>query len=208
MSPELRKIEEILYEIGYILIDAKANFQYCYFLNVPGSIEREQYLGNSYEFRFIRYNHWKMCIIDLSKLYDKKTDAFRLVRLFEEIKKSLDKGILKFDYSFLDDWENKLNTYKDLIDKIKIRRDKFYAHTAQDREKYDFISKIEFEEIRKIIDFTEKIIKDIFHKVLDTEYLIRDLHFKKERFTKIIDVLVIEKAVRIKKLTDNIVNRK
>ena len=80
------EIKNDIWNIWQILITAKDSFQYSFYLHKPDTEEEQDYLNHSPDFIFIRHILWRMCIIELSKLFSNSKDRDRF-NIFHFIKK-------------------------------------------------------------------------------------------------------------------------
>jgi len=124
---------------------------------------------NNNENYYILIAHQDEIILHLARIIDRHKDAKSLYDLLELIKMNpylfRDKDN-EFVKEFINNCKLELNKYNELIKKIRILRDKKYAHLDRiyvyNKEKLYKSNSIKFEEIKNLIDVIRKILDDIF----------------------------------------------
>ncbi|KOP38878.1 MULTISPECIES: hypothetical protein [unclassified Flavobacterium] len=199
----MTKKEEIQTEINkiwLILVNAKECFHYSYYLHKPSTLEEQNYVDESVDFIFIRGILWKMAVTELSKLFSSKnSDRSSIIRFIEKFEKDGYFGSQKIDNKTVEEWKSDIENNKETINEIVTLRDKAYSHTDPNYNEYNL--EITFEETEKLIDIAEKVITDIFYKVLNSGAHFDNGRFEKENFD-ILKILAEDK----KKYIENLIN--
>ena len=179
----MTKKEEIhkeIWNIWQLQLEVKHCFEYSYYLHKPETIEEENYLKTSQDFRYIRLILWKMAVIELAKLF-KETDRFSIIRFIKKLKKDGYYGDLGVDSDVINNWQKSIEENKSSIETIIKLRDKLYAHTDSAKEKYLYES-ISFEQTKKLIEIVESVISEIYSVVLDSYADLSSPIFERKRF--------------------------
>ncbi len=189
-------------KIRHIMQAAKESFYYSYYLHKPDSEDENNYLNSSNHFRFLRIALWKLTVIELAKLFNKKDsqDKFNLNKLLNNLKSSGHFRTLNFDQSKIASWEESLKSNDLIIQEIINLRNKVYSHTDRNSETY-INSDITFEQTELLIKLCEEIIVSIYAEVFDTHASMNFVYFNKS-FKRITEILSEEKKNRINKMID------
>lgn len=194
------EIQNEITKIWLILVNAKECFYYSYYLHKPSTLEEQNYIDESVEFIFIRGILWKMAVTELSKLFSSKSsDRYSIIRFIEKCKKDGYFGNQGIDNATFEGWKSEIENNRVTIKEIVTLRDKAYSHTDSNYNEYN--SEITFEQTEKLIDISEKVITDIFYKVLNSGAHFDNGRFEKENFD-IIKILAKDK----KKDIENLIN--
>ena len=191
-------LHEEISEIWNILIFIKENYAYSRYLHKPRTQEELEYINGSSDFQYFRHILWRMCIIDLSKLFSNKpNERFDLKHLLNKLKYSGHYRMLQFDTKFIDKWEGEIELRGHTIKKILKLRDKVYAHS--DGKMIADTVVLNFEEIEPLINLVEDIIRQISSKVFETYTDIDYLYFNEKKFN-MVSILAKERENRLNKL--------
>jgi len=162
----MNKLEELKKEswrIVEIYLNAKENFNYCYYLHKPDTKEEADYLNVDRDLKFIRHSLWRLSIIELAKLFSdrKSTDKFNLLYFLSKLKPEGHYDSFKIDSFKIAEWESLIFTREGLINDIVTLRDKIYAHTDPDKDDYRNIE-IYFTQIEELFNLVEIILKEVY----------------------------------------------
>ncbi len=201
------EIKNEVWQIWQILLIAKECFQYSLYLHKPSTQEEQNYLRHSQDFGFIRQILWRMSVIELSKLFcdSKDRDRFNIFHFINKLKKGGHFGDMGISKTTIAKWENQIAINKDTITQILTLRDKVYAHTDANGEKYTK-GDLTFQQTEKLIQIIENVIQEIYSTVFQTHAIMDTPIFEKERFN-IIKILASEQDRRIKELQENFTKR-
>lgn len=191
----MNKKEEIRNEITkiwLILVNAKECFHYSFYLHKPSTLEEQDYLDESVDFIFIRGILWKMAITELSKLFSSKnSDRYNIMHFIGKCKKDGHFKNQGIDDTTIKEWISEIEKNEEIINEVVTLRDKAYSHTDSNHNEYNI--KITFEHTEKLINIAEKVITDIFYKVLNSKVHFDNGRFKKDNFD-IIKILAEKKS--------------
>jgi hypothetical protein len=190
----------VVWAIWQIFIVCNECYDYAHYFHEPNTTKEIIYIERSKDFRFFRQILWQMTIIELSKLFcsSSQRDRYNLFHLINRLEKNAYYGKLSFDTQTLSKWKIILNKNQGLIENILILRDKFYAHSDPQNEKYSGRI-ITFKEIKGLLLFVEEVIKEIYHQIFHSEAHIDNLFFDKNNFD-LINLLIGEKSRKIDEL--------
>lgn len=168
----MRGLDELRNEtwrITEIYLNAKENFNYCYYLHKPGTKAEAEYLKVDRNLKFIRHSLWRLSIIELAKLFSdrKSTDKFNLLHFLSKLKPDGQYKHFKIDPLKIAEWESQVFTNEKLIRKVIILRDKIYAHTDRDKDDYKKIV-IYFKQIEELFEIVETVLKEVYLIALST----------------------------------------
>ena len=202
-----------LYSIWNILIMAKECYSYSLYLYKPVTSEEREYLNKSSEFNFIRHILWRMAIIELSKLYsgqlemngEKERDRFNIQKLIRKLKVNGEFKSIGVDTQKITHWESLFRINKTTIERVIQLRDKVYAHTDANKNKF-IANDIDFEDVKILIDIIEEILHDIFTTVFDTQLILDSPIFDNKGF-KAIKILAEAEVKRKKDLYDEVIQK-
>jgi hypothetical protein len=164
MSPR-KQLQDQLWRITEIYLNAKENFNYCYYLHRPDTKEEAEYIAIDRSLLFIRHSLWRLTIIELSKLYSsKENDKFNLHKLVNRFSEEGFCSKLGIDFSDVLIWESQIISKGVAIENVNTLRDKIYAHTDPNKDSYKTID-LFFHDIETLLEIAASIIKDINLKV-------------------------------------------
>lgn len=191
------EIKQEIWGIWEILILARECFAYSNYFYNPDTKEESEYLSFSQDFDFIRHVLWRMTIIELSKLFSSssKRDRFNLSHFISKLKKSGQFSKAGIKDLTIDNWETELSNNKRTISDILTLRDKMYAHSDFKKDDYNTVQ-ITFQEVEKLINIIENLIKEIHLTVLGADTEMATIIFDKQNFN-IIKILADEKRKAI-----------
>lgn len=205
----MTKKEEILYEkLKYIVqinALAKEYFLYSEYLLNPETDNEREYIGKSSHFVFIRQVFWRTSIIEISKLFrlskGKDRDKYNLNDFIQSLLHNGYHGDCGIEARKVQYWLTILDENKKVIDSLLTLRDSVYAHTDPTKWDNDVakLSTIDYMSLAKLFDFTELVLKDIYHTVFDTYLDTSPFIFDRKNFD-IVKILAEEKNQRIQRL--------
>lgn len=190
-------LESEISNIWKIFINANECFQYSFYLHNPETQEEFDYLINSNDLQYIGHAMWRLTIIELSKLFSgpKSQDRYNIQYLICKLKKDGIFGNIGFSEETIKNWETKIERNQETIKSILKLRNKIYAHTDSEVEKFLNIE-LPFKQIESLLEIVKGIIQDVFFLVFNTEAIVETVGFDKERFD-IIRVLAEAEKNRI-----------
>ena len=114
-----------------IYLQAKQNFQYCYYMYKPETLAERQYTQKDSHLQIIRHSLWQITIIEIVKLFvnNKETQKYNLHKLLNGLKCSGEFKKMNIDETTIQGWETYLRNKEQLIETIETLRNKLYAHT-------------------------------------------------------------------------------
>ena len=195
------ELESEISNIWKIFINANECFHYSFYLHNPNTQEEFDYLINSIDLQYIGHAMWRMTIIELSKLFSgskTRRDRYNIQHLICKLKND---GIFRnigFSNETIKKWETKIERNQETINSILILRDKIYAHTDSEVEKFLDID-LPFKQIQFLLEIVKEIIQDVHFSVFNSEAIVETVVFNKERFG-IIKVLAEAEKNRIQRL--------
>lgn len=199
------EIHKEIWNIWQLQLEVKHCFEYSYYLYKPETKEEEIYLKTTQDFQYIRLILWKMAVIELAKLF-KDNDRFSIIRFINKLKFGAHYGDLGIKPEVINNWEKSIEKNKSSIETIIKLRDKLYAHTDAEKEKYMHES-ISFEQTKKLIEIVESIIIEIYSVVFDSYADLSSPIFERDRFN-IIKVLSKAHEDRLKDFEQYFTERK
>jgi AbiU2 len=87
-------------------------------------------------------------------------------------------------------------TNKKVIEDIMISRDKSYAHTDKDREKYEKTISISIRQVEDILKLVEEIVREIYLTVFESGLHLGTVGFDSRKFD-MVKILVAHRAEAI-----------
>lgn len=184
-------IENDISNIWEILIMAKECLCYSQYMHQPDTKAERNYIDKSTDFQFIRHILWRMCIIEVAKLFSKNagTHHFNIFHFINKFKKSGEYFHYLNDQETTKEWERRIEAMKDVIVDVLKLRNKIYAHTdaGKDLIKTD----VSFADVERLLLIIEDVIREIYSSIFDTFADIDTIHFDKGRF-KMIKILSYE----------------
>lgn len=133
-----------------------------HFHNFKNKEERDFILSSIYsnQVSFIRYSFFRNTIIELAKLYSfSKNDKYSLIHFIRNCKDGY-YSKMNIDRDFLTECDFFLINNENLINRIQAARSNHYAHSSDYNKDIDF--EISFEEIKNLINFSERLINFLF----------------------------------------------
>ncbi|TDN80383.1 hypothetical protein DET49_13224 [Salegentibacter sp. 24] len=191
------EINNNIWEIWKISLNAKRFLKYSFYLHKPDTNEEFEYLKKSRDFKFIADALWRNCVIELSKLFydSKKRDKFNIFHFIKKLEKDVHFRNFKISKTKIDFWYNQIEENRKTIDLITELRDKVYAHTDGPIERIGLDTPT-FEQTEKLIDIIESVITEIYSSVFDSHAMMNSPNLELNP-SKIIKILAAEKKARI-----------
>ncbi len=155
------EIEKTLTELCQTVTEADYNYQVWWIYREQES--RAYYFGvlDEYSnfFSVSTYAHFLALIISYYKLYEKRTDTENIPRLIKQFNE-----LVESEDEYLND---KLNEADAIWIKVKMLRNKVYAHKCKDNNYEDIFKKIGItpEELRRLTKISLKILNYVSDKV-------------------------------------------
>lgn len=198
---ELRQEIQIIWEI---LTLAKECYSYSNYIRNPETIQEIKYIAKSRDFRFMSHAFWRLCIIELSKLFSNNNDThkFNINKLISKLKSDGHYRSLKFNQTAISLWEQKIKDNCNAIEIVQKLRNEVYSHKDRNSN-LDYANDLTFKEVANLIQIVSEIVKSIYSECFDTDALVRTVYFHDGRFN-IIKILAEEKEIRIKKKIDKL----
>jgi len=165
---------EELETITLIHFDAKYYFRDIQYILKPDTTEEIVASENEFIQRLLR-SFWRLGIIEISKLFLESTNQhYNLISYLKELIQNYNEyeWINGLQKTKLEEFLN-LITSKEVsttIEKIKIQRDKYFAHLDRNPKFKLKEKQILFEEIFKLLNITEEIISELSNKCLDAHW--------------------------------------
>ncbi|GAC1427561.1 MAG: hypothetical protein NVS3B13_33060 [Mucilaginibacter sp.] len=188
MVSKKQEIESNLNTVWKILIYAKEIFLFAFYLHKPDTPEELNFVSHHRHLHFIRYNLWKMTVIELAKLFSTSNNQkFNLIKLLKKLKKGNYYKSLNFNENTLADWELRFEQLAPQIREIEYLRNQYYAHTDNDPFSQEDTA-LTFEQTSVLIDFASEIVKVLFHEILNIDPIIKPMYYdsRKMDFLKIL----------------------
>jgi len=182
----MTKEEEIkneIWNIWQISLFAKECFSYSQYLHNPKTKVELEYIRGSKDFQFFRHILWRNTVIELAKLFtDKKDrDRFNIFHFLKKLKVGGQFGKMGIPETQITNWENQIATNSEAINMILTLRDKVYAHTDANKNRYSQ-NQPTFQETERLIDIVESVIQEIYSTIFDSHAIIETISFDKDRF--------------------------
>lgn len=161
---------------------------YSQYLHQPASVDEVKYIHESLDFLYFRHVLWRMCIIDLSKLYsyNPQSNHFNLHSLLKKVKSGGVYNLLYSNEPRVVSWEKSIESHETAISRVNTLRNKVYAHTDRD---FGSIKSgtldLSFAEIQPLIDLAEEILVVLFSEVFGAHLDTENVYFDRERFNMI-----------------------
>ncbi|MBD8082159.1 hypothetical protein [Chryseobacterium caseinilyticum] len=189
----------ILDNISNIYTVANESYLFSKYFN-SGKNDSEIRIIESPSIRFLKHSMWRICIIELDKVF-KKSDNHHFS--FYEITNIVKQANLKTYHTNLDNnslflkWVKDLSKAKSTVTEINKLRNKLYAHT--DRNKTALIEEInlDYSKIEELLEICLLLIKEMNLILLDRAYLENRIYF---RNPKIVESLANHSATTRKQL--------
>lgn len=204
--PNKEEIKENISSIWKISILAQKCLNYTFYLHKPETQEELDFLNSSTDFQFIRHLLWRNTVIELSKLFSTspKRDKYNIFHFIKKLKRDQSYGAFRIDAAKIEDWENRLEKNKELINSVILLRDKVYGHTDNENNKKNLVTPT-FEQTEKLLKIVENVIQEIYSTVFDSHASTESPVVNKNP-SKIIKILSAEKKLRIDALKELLKN--
>ncbi len=135
----------------------KANYNAARYLNYPDNEEVLTFVIQSDFFYNVAYSLWKLCIIDLHKIYSRSNgDKISLDKLMKNLENK-HYANHKIPFSNINEWKDEIRSCDQSIKKVYLMRNKFYAHTDLNPVEVNLY----FLEVANLISLAEKILNSI-----------------------------------------------
>lgn len=196
------QLRKEIWPIVQIYAIAYDNLLYSKYLYLPETDLERVYIMSSMHFKVIRTYLWRLCITETAKLVStRERDEYRIVGLLSKLNKSGHYGDLRIDTAKIVNWEKILLENKKVISDIMVSRDKSYAHTDKDREKYEKNISISIKQVEVILNLVETILKEIYHSVFESGLVLHTPGFHSGKFD-VIKILADSREREIRPLVD------
>ena len=188
-SAKKEQIKKEIWSIEQIALEAKQCIAYSYYFYQPKTNDETEYINTSQHLRYLRIIIYKMAIIELVKLFSfsKTNDKYNLIGFIRKLKHDGHYGNFQISNEKILEWETLISQNKSAIICITNLRDKVYAHTDSNKERY-LNGDITFDQTNKLIEIAESIIQEIYIKIFDSEVDFSSPIFDRDRF-EIVEVL-------------------
>lgn len=173
-----KELKQELNERFLIYFKASVFYRDSKYLNFPTSKEEKSVADKNQFIRKSRYSFWVISVFELCKLFRSKNESYAMQKLLNKLlnnhSKSEWKELLSKDD--INKMMNRLNSdeIQSIINKINGLRDEYYGHLDRNPKQTIDDYTPYFEEVEKLLEFSENIISKIGHKVLDTDYFFQN----------------------------------
>lgn len=173
--------------LSRIIVLCQEIFLYTEYFHKPNdSKELELYSNAIYyqvygkHLRFIGHLLYRNLILEVHKLYsDSTNDEFRIKLILNLLGKLPEE--YKIDHEQIRTFKNRIKIEKSITDKVKILRNKIYAHTDPlDIENLNL--EVDFKEIENLIQIGKDLIKYLYPILFNLDFLFYPIQFDRERF--------------------------
>lgn len=197
MVNTVKKLEEFTKEITRIMLRAQSSFRIMdYLYRERKGLELE--VINNYPFlKYTAETHWRLYVIELSKLLkNNKGEFFNLHKFIDKFKQGKEFEIIAgIDAVTIARWEASLKLEESNIEKLIGQRDKLYGHT--DKDYLSVRNTLSFVKARELIEVVQNVITEIHDKVFNQGISYNPIGEPLEDLKKIIAVLVDRKRETI-----------
>ena len=199
---DIELAEKHISEMCTIVTEILDYFGYAnYFRNAPTE-KQKMFIQHDNSILFFRGTIEQMLIIELHKLFSKsRNDEFSFLKLFKNIQGKGDFWSLNYDSTMVNSWEQLFESKKEIIEIIGTMRDKFYAHTDENRLFDNTYNKLFhkpypiYEEIQSLIEISIAILKKLTMDLFNEEIKFHYVHFKPAQLNKMIETLANEEGI-------------
>jgi hypothetical protein len=162
--------------------DAYESFCIAKYLTKPDTKEELVFVNRSLHFKWITESLWKVCVIDLFKLYNHQ-EYFSIHKLRNRIKQSnypeySEKGVLELI-------KTKLKHNKEVIKQINTIRNKRLAHRDENQPEID----IKIKDVEELFKSTEDILQSLYSSYFQTHFMFRSVVFGARPFDHIKNII-------------------
>lgn len=155
------KLKNHTREIQDIMFLAQSSFKILSYLYLEADDVENDIIENSQFLKFSREIHWRIYVIELSKLFaDRKSEHFNLYAFIQKFKKGMEYEIKEIDERSIELWELNLKMEKPNIDNLILQRDKLYGHT--DRDRTSVKNTLTFKHAKELIEVVQRIVSEIY----------------------------------------------
>lgn len=204
----LEELKKETWRITEIYLNAKENFNYCYYLHKPNTKAEAEYLNVDRNLKFIRHSLWRLSIIELAKLFSdrKSTDKFNLLFFLSKLKSDGHYKHFNIDPLKIAEWESLVFTNDNLIKDVITVRDKIYAHTDPDKDEYKKIE-IYFKQIEDLFEIVEIVLKEVYLVAFSSTLDLRTPTFNRTDFD-LVRILAQEHKKKIDEIRGYLTTKK
>ena len=179
---EKSSLEKDIWEIWQILLSAKSAYQYCKYFYAPKTASEITFVRSSIHIQTIRESLLKIVIIELHKLFSNSSnDHYNFQRLIRNFDNNGIYKKLNVPDTTLKKWRSLLKTHKGSVQKIKLLRNKLYAHTDRNKQGAQAII-LSFKDIEALIKLAELIIQDVHSIIFESDTIFDIPHFNADTF--------------------------
>lgn len=204
-----KELDSELENITKVFLYAKDTYLYAEYFHNPTTKEELDFVMNSAHsrnMRFILHVFYRTAVIELAKLYSKSNnDKFRLHRFINLFKVPNKYSGLGIEDNIIAGWEAEIDAHSEIIESVRLLRNKIYAHTDLLNNDYDNID-LSFKKIETLLILADNILKQIYLTVFNTGLDSRSPSFDRERFG-ILKLLAKAEQERIKEIYNRHRNR-
>lgn len=206
----LRKELEIkLDKIYSIYIFAQEIYVYTEYFHKPKTKEEIELITESIHssnFRFLMHVMFRSLINEVAKLFsNSENDKYRLGSFIDSFSQTGYFRKIGIPSKRINVWKQYLIDNIDSIEKIRLLRNKIYAHTDDPSKSYNNID-ISFKEIENLLQVAKSIINEIAIAIFDKEFDTRPFSFDRDRFI-LLELLVKAEKQRKEDILQNALER-
>lgn len=167
-----------VWEMWKILIQADESYLFAKYLTKPKTESERIYVNTNAHFRFIRDSMWKICLIELYKLYS--SDYYSINKLNSRIRKKFYN--INIDVKVLDTISGEVKKNRQVIERLLKIRNKRLAHSDPGEFTIDELT---IKEVESLIDSTKAVIFSVYTTYLDSHPIFESIVFKSRPFNYI-----------------------
>lgn len=192
MHNKIKKIKDHTKNIDDIMQMSLVSFQVVeYFFECADPLERSIICDNNFFIYTIQVN-WRICVIELHKLFVVSNNKFSIPKFIDMFKK---KGEY-YSPSIINEntivfWEEHLQRVQSSLSKLKVLRDKIYAHT--DKEWQNVQNELAFSEVKILLVIAQDVVNTVYRNIFDIPSKLKIYHDPVHDLKKMIKQLVDDK---------------
>lgn len=120
------------------------------------------------------YGYWRIAVIELCNVFiNSRNSDFAIEKFLLRIKENYYSLSSSFESVQIDTWINDIKNKSEIIDKLKIQRDKIHAHRDKNFDKYDCL--ISFNDFKDLLDLLKTILKTLKHDIFEKNIHLEDM---------------------------------
>jgi len=193
---DIELAEKHISEMSGILTEILDYFGYANYFKNSLTEKQRMFIQYDTSFLFFRGTIEQMLFIELHKFFSKSpNDEFSFINLFKNLQGKGDYWRLNYDCSIINSWEQLFENKKEIIEIIRTMRDKFYAHTDENRLFDNTFNKLFhkpypiYEEIQSLIEISIAILKKLTIDLFKEESKFHFVNFRPGQLNRMIEIL-------------------